>query len=224
MAEPKTIEEALALVQELRRTYEEVSQTEIPRSIKEAKDQGWTLIPKGIAVAGLTHYEGEQRDIDSTRVISLPTALRIMEDFEDGLLLKTVHNPKQVFVRKTRGTIRFYQSLISGAGLLWDFAKATVSVWDILDLLAYLARLGFIFDLLDPDSRLRAFAETIYELALRFGLLICTGIISMFAVPVFSATVLDVEKEREFWVAKMRKAALPQGNQRRVWRRKVSRL
>lgn len=224
MAQSKTIEESLAEIRELIRTYEEVSGTEIPRSVQEARKQGWQLIPKGIVIAGLTAYEHDERKADSTRVIPLPVALQILEDFEDGLITKTVLNPKQIFVRKVRGLVRIVRALANGIPLLWDLAKATVDLWDILDLLAYLARLGFVTDFFSANSRSRAFVETMFELMTRFGVLMITSALAALALPVFNRTVLDVEKEREFWVAKARKAALPQRNQRRVWRRKVSRL
>jgi len=223
MAQP-TLEEIIKQGEELIRIYEEVTQTEIPRSVQAARKEKWQLLPKGIAVAGLVRYAQDEIRVDGTRVISLPVALQIIEDFEDGLLSKTVKNPKQIFVSKVRNLVGIVRGTATALPLLWDVVKELISVWDILDLLAYLARLGFITDLFDPNSRLRAFAEAVFELCTRYLVFLLSAMLSAFAVPLFSATVVAVEKEREFWVARMRRAALPQRNQRRVWRRKVSRL
>lgn len=221
MAQSKieTVEDAIAHAKELIDIYEEVSQTEIPRSVQQARKEGWKLIPRGIVVAGLVHYEDDDRKTDGQRVIPLKVALQLIEDFEDGLITKTVKDPNQIFVGKVKSLIGIVRYSLNAIPLLWDLAKEAISLWDIVELLAWIARLGFL-----TDPRTWAFVETVFELARRWLGLIASAMVVAFGLPIFNATVLDVEKEREKWVGKMRKKALPQRGGPRVWRRKVSRL
>lgn len=218
----ESLEELLAKAKELSETYAKLSETHIPRSIKEARESGWDLEPTVTVVSNLIGYPLSDRKHDSQRCIRLSEALRIIEDFEDELLVSTVSTPKEVFVSKVRGIVRIVQFSLDAFPILWEQARGHISVWDILDLLAWIARLGFITDLF--NGRTVALVETIIELVRRWAGLVFAGILTAFGLDVFNGSVLAVQKHREAFAGKMRKAALPQRSVHRVYRQRVSRL
>ncbi len=212
MAKSKTVTEWLELAKELERTYEEVSGTEIPDSVEEAVNEGWTLIPKGILVGGLIQYHSENRKSDRQRAIPLTVALKLLEQMEDSLIITTIKNPKQIFVQKTRGLVNLVRFAGKAVTLLWDVVKLAWEAHSLLELITDFARIT------------EEVISAVFEIVSRFGGLIVSFTITAVALPVFQRTVVDVEKEREHWVSAIRKRALPQRRTKRVWRRKVSRL
>lgn len=212
MPQRKSIDDWLNEAEELIRTYEEVSGTEIPRTLAEARAQNWKLAAKGIVITGLVDYDDEDRKNDRQRVISLPVALRMLEALEDSLIAATIKNPKQLFVKRVRGQVRMLKYASSALGVVWDFIKLEWESHGLLDLL------------LDALSIIGRIIETIYEVFSRFAGLIVAGIIYALGTQTFTRTVLDAQSERERIIRLIRKNALPQRSGQRYWRRKVTRL
>lgn len=212
MAKPKKIEEWLDEAKELERTYEEVSGTDIPETVEDAINQGWQLAPKGLFIAGLIDYTAEERKADRQRAIPLTVALRLLEEMEDSLIVETIKNPKQIFFAKTRGLVNLVRHAGTALGFIWDVVRLAWETNSLLELITNAVEIA------------AQIAASIVEIVFRFFGLIFALLLSAASLKAFHSTVIDVQKERELWVATIRKRALPQRRQRRVWRRKVSRL
>jgi hypothetical protein len=212
MPQRKSIDDYLAEAEDLIHTYEEVSGTEVPRTLKEARDSNWKLIAKGLVIDGLVGYHDDERKHDRQRTITLPVALRALEIFEDNLIAATIKNPKQLFVSRVRGQVRMLTYAKDALVIVWDFIKLEWESHGLLELL------------LDALSILGRIIDAVYEVFSRFAGLLVAGFIYVLGTQTFSRTVLDVQIERERIIAQIRKNALPQRSERRYWRRKVTRL
>ena len=66
--------------------------------------------------------------------------------------------------------------------------------------------------------------DSLIEICRRYAATVMAMFMASLSLRVFSGTVLDVIKGRDHYAEAIRKRALPQRKERRVWRRKVSRL
>ena len=118
MAKPD-VEQLLKRAEELERIFVSVTETEVPKSLREARETAWELVPNAIEVGWLVNYPREQRALDSQRVMRLDRALAIMEEFEEALIRRHVKDPSQIMFKKLRQAEASAVFLKDNARLLW---------------------------------------------------------------------------------------------------------
>lgn len=212
-----TIEERLADASakliELRETFQDITQTEIPHSLGEAINRRWELIPNGIEAAILAHYPLDQQERDSRRVISLGKAIDILTKFENNIV---AHN--------TRGPAR----------LLWD--QLTSFTRRIVYWLDNAYRLGFIIGETITTISFENWWDFIYFPALAESIISAFKVAwMMFTLESIQALIVAAEvtalrsnlvntfQERNDHGALMLHRAFPQRDGRRYRRRKRTR-
>lgn len=207
--------------------YRQISETDIPKTLKEANDRKWELAVTSIQLPFLTHYALEQQDIDSRRVVKLETALRLIEEYEEDLIQEHIRDTNQILWSKL-ATLGFVTQFIwNNFGLLWDgivylFKSGTITE-------AFLKILSLIGSFFDPfgdvaDETIRAIYNAVSVITGRIGSLILGALLGASAIAVFNIAAKDVISRRDKSAAALRKKALPQRNGKRYVRRKVHRI
>ncbi len=212
MAKPQ-VEALLKQAEELEKALESVTGTEVPKSLKEARETAWELAPAAIEVGWLVHYPREQRGLDKTRVMRLDRALEIMEAYEESLVQRHVKDPSQVMFRKLRRAKAAAMFIKENAGLLWDAVNEVFENYH-----------NFIDIILDLPNLIARVIDALISVSLRTIIQILTMLVAASSIGVLNLAIVDVMKSRDEMAAKMRKAAFPQRHGKRYRRRKVARL
>lgn len=224
MREPEDI---LREAQELEDFWKRVSEAGIPKTVEEAESTGWDILAEvsqlGIPLPIGLGYDPEQRRLDRQRMIRTPTALLILEGYEERLIDVTTTGPRQIFMNKIRRWGNILSLVKTAISLIWTLVINTIDGYDILDLAIWLVTFGILGDT-DAIKKSLLIGEHIFQLVRRYcSLLLSYGLLTV-SVPTFSAHLNAVVEARDEHVGYVRKNALPQRDVKRHWRRKVSRL
>lgn len=206
--------EALAdLVKERISFFEALQNVHVPDSIKAATAEDWKLHVDELELAGLEHYDAEQKKADSQRIIPLTAALVVIREVEEEMVRKLVLDPLDVYLRNVAGKWKYAKYFIAGLGdweSLWKDAKFAWSV---------ISKIDFEVDL----SSVGAIIATALSLVWQVITNIFSFVLEFAAAAVITAQVIKVIKHRDNFAEKMRKKAFPQHSGPRFLRRIPSR-
>lgn len=77
--------------------YENLQELDIPHSVKEASESGWTLAFDALSLGLKLHYDEDLRLQDRTRVVPLARVLSILSAYEESLVRSQVEDGAQIF-------------------------------------------------------------------------------------------------------------------------------
>lgn len=191
--------------------YEEIAQTQIPSSLKQAVDQKWDLVFNAVEVGALLRYPQDDQDKDRQRVIKVERALKLLEQFEDDLAKETTSGLFGTLVRQLNRRIEFGSGCVAAVGViaaaLEDFAGKIT--W----------RTFF--------SSISVLVSLVIDLVAAFPILIAFLLVRLtFEAARTTRWALGTNKimrKRDAVADQVRRAAFPQRDVRRYRRRKLAR-
>ncbi len=191
--------------------YQEVSQTNIPTSLKQALDQRWELAFNVVEIAAILHYASEDQKTDHRRVIKLDRALKIIEQFENDIVQDATTGVFGTLFQQFERRVEFLVGCQKAAGVLFtaleDFGGRITwsNFFSAISLLV-----SAIVDLL--------FAFPVLVALLLMRLTFDAGQVTKWATG-----AVKIMKQRDVAASRMRGAAFPQRDAQRYRRRKLTR-
>lgn len=199
---------------------DELHKIPLPVDVEEAVLAEWGFEAAVLGLNKLEIYNGELRNRDRQRCISLRLALAIVDQFEDDLLMQEIVSPAGII----GGRIGWLKSI---GGFLWGNARL---IWDAIWALLKAISANWWDAVLHGEVFLNiqtAFARFKYEvMAIIFG--IVAGAVGIYFAAVnvggVSGNIRGIVRLTNAAALAARKKALPQRSEARKFRRKVSRL
>lgn len=202
MALPK-VEEVEQQLHESVELFEAVTGTPVPATLREAVSEGWELVSSGVLVGLALHYNKEQREQDSRRIITVQAAFDILHDYEEQLIKDHVLDVVDI-------SWKYFEVVGEVIAFIWGNAAR---IWELIEL-----ELNFLAVPSEADLALGA-----VTLARGYAASLAL-VVAAFKANDFSAIVLSVMKQRDVAAKQMRKRAFPQSTGPRYRRRKLARL
>lgn len=201
------LDQMVSQAQEKLRQYQQVTQTYIPDSIRDAAARKWELAANGIEFAFLMHYPSNEQIEDSRRVIKLDYALQALERLERNVVAKSSKSELQLILRQL--------------AMKYEFASIAAASMQIIVqmIIAFIGEINWK-NLWDSLKRI---AEALFTFLVVFALLLLKITVIATISERYVAGVRTIMELRDECVEELRRRAFPQASGRRFLRRKLAR-